>query len=527
MDNTSIKTTKLNVSNIKSPLTGGGSDLGNVGQGGTSKIGTLAKIVRKNRISINSLVKSQETQDKKITILKNISQNRQNNIGQKLPGSDKGNIEKSLAETNQILVKIQQELMRASALRSKEEKAKSDRAKRGASRAKLGAEESQLEKSSKRIKKSVGEKAEQTMAPVKGMFGRIMEFMGTLALGIAGNAIFEWLKDKNNIEKINEWFGWIKDNWKWMVVAVGAIALLPVVSAISGLIGPIGAIVGLLLKGIPVLIGVLTNPVFLGFAAGAGLLLAGKATLDFFKRMGAGGEAHLNAFEALKEELAEAGITVKGSGKNEKFGVGKKTGRDGIQKSVEEAGSEEQKKLLASYIKRRDSLIKNKDDMKNKIKEERDAVVPIMTTRKSKGKEIEVEDRKATDKLRNEAESNVRKQYEGNISGILEQRKMGGPVTSKTPYIVGERGPEIFMPNINGSIINNMRTEKIYQMISSGKKGRGGINMINLPPITNQIPPPELPNMSGGEETEVPDISSTNMADPYRQLGPMLYGITV
>ena len=70
MANTNVQTPKLTVSNIKSPLTGGGSDLGNVGQGGTSKIGTLAKIVRKNRISINSLIKSQETQDRKITILK-------------------------------------------------------------------------------------------------------------------------------------------------------------------------------------------------------------------------------------------------------------------------------------------------------------------------------------------------------------------------------------------------------------------------------------------------------------------------
>jgi len=316
-----------------------------------------------------------------------------------------------------------------------------------------------------------------------------------------------------------------------MAVAVGAIALLPVVSTISGLIGPIGTIVGLLLKGIPVLIGVLTNPVFLGIAAGAGLLFAGKATLDFFKRMGAGGEAHLNAFEALKEELAEAGIDVTGGkAKDEKFyisGSGKGRGGTSGRKTVEQAGSEEQKKLLASYIKRRDALIDNKNTMGAEIKKQRDAVVPIMTTRTVKGKAIEREDRKATDKLRNEAESKVRAQFEGNISGILEQRQMGGPVTSKTPYLVGERGPEIFMPNINGSVVNNYRTEKIYQMISSGGRGRGKINFVNLPPITNQLPPPELPNMSGGEETEVPDISSTNMADPYRQLGPMLYGITV
>ena len=40
------------------------------------------------------------------------------------------------------------------------------------------------------------------------------------------------------------------------------------------------------------------------------------------------------------------------------------------------------------------------------------------------------------------------------------------------------------------------------------------------------MPPPELPPM-GGQATDVPSISSVNMADPYRQLSPMLYGITV
>ena len=103
------------------------------------------------------------------------------------------------------------------------------------------------------------------------------------------------------------------------VIAVGAIALLPVVGAISGLLGPVGIIVGLLAKAVPLLLTVLTNPIFLGVAAGAGLLLGMKGAVDAGKRYGAGGQAHLDAFEALKDELNEAGINVKGTGKNEKF----------------------------------------------------------------------------------------------------------------------------------------------------------------------------------------------------------------
>jgi hypothetical protein len=65
-------TPKLKSTNIKSIFNNNNFSLGKVGQGGTSKIVTLAKIVRKNKISINSLVKDKEGQDKKISTIKNI-----------------------------------------------------------------------------------------------------------------------------------------------------------------------------------------------------------------------------------------------------------------------------------------------------------------------------------------------------------------------------------------------------------------------------------------------------------------------
>jgi hypothetical protein len=36
-------------------------------------------------------------------------------------------------------------------------------------------------------------------------------------------------------------------------------------------------------------------------------------------------------------------------------------------------------------------------------------------------------------------------------------RAMGGPVNAGTSYMVGERGPELFMPNSSGTIIPNNR----------------------------------------------------------------------
>jgi len=34
-------------------------------------------------------------------------------------------------------------------------------------------------------------------------------------------------------------------------------------------------------------------------------------------------------------------------------------------------------------------------------------------------------------------------------------RAMGGPVSASTPYVVGERGPELFVPNVGGNIVPN------------------------------------------------------------------------
>jgi len=435
-------------------------------------------------------------------------------------GEGKSDIEKSLTETNQILVQIQQELMRASALRSQEEKAKSDRAKRSSFRAKLGIGESQLEKSSKNIKSSVGEKAEETVAPVKGMFDRIMDFVGTLALGIAGNAIFGWLKNPENMEKVKGWFSWIKENWGWAVAAIGAIALTPLVGVITTIIGTLSLLAPLLIPIAPLLLKAL--------AIVGGIVLAYKgleAGFNAVRNSVTGGSEFSAAHDILDQKLKEAGLDQDGK-KRDKGAGWDFLGWAGTRKEVEM--TENEKKLAADVLAKRKQLNSMRDDMRGEIqKKNLEIDEQAGLTMSSSDSQIQ-----ATQSTRDAAEKEIRAKYAEKITQIvplnIEAREKGGPVAAGKPYLVGEGGPELFSPNINGSIVNNMRTEKIYQMISSGRRGRGGINMINFPPITNQLPPPPLPNMSGGgEETEVPDISSTNMADPYRQLSPMLYGITV
>ena len=49
-------------------------------------------------------------------------------------------------------------------------------------------------------------------------------------------------------------------------------------------------------------------------------------------------------------------------------------------------------------------------------------------------------------------------------------REMGGPVTAGRPYIVGEKRPELFVPNVSGTII---------------PKVPGGSTSINFAPVIN------------------------------------------
>ena len=50
-------------------------------------------------------------------------------------------------------------------------------------------------------------------------------------------------------------------------------------------------------------------------------------------------------------------------------------------------------------------------------------------------------------------------------------RAMGGPVSSGSPYVVGEKGPELFVPHASGTIVPNNK------MGSSGGGGSGGVTV--------------------------------------------------
>lgn len=59
------------------------------------------------------------------------------------------------------------------------------------------------------------------------------------------------------------------------------------------------------------------------------------------------------------------------------------------------------------------------------------------------------------------------------IGSLLGFRANGGPVSGKAPYIVGERGPELFVPSVSGNVIPNNQMASFSARPSMASSGGG------------------------------------------------------
>lgn len=94
-----------------------------------------------------------------------------------------------------------------------------------------------------------------------------------------------------------------------------------------------------------------------------------------------------------------------------------------------------------------------------------------------------------------------------NIQRSLEKREMGGPVDMGIPYIVGERGPELFIPKSSGMIKNEQQTKEMMQSAVGKGGGGSGATIVNAPTYA--------PMSSSSSST-------TSTSSPIVQLDPIL-----
>ena len=64
--------------------------------------------------------------------------------------------------------------------------------------------------------------------------------------------------------------------------------------------------------------------------------------------------------------------------------------------------------------------------------------------------------------------------YGEGLGILVQKRASGGPVDAGTPYLVGEKGPELFMPSTAGRIIDAFSTSKALLGNAGGSMNGGG-----------------------------------------------------
>ena len=60
----------------------------------------------------------------------------------------------------------------------------------------------------------------------------------------------------------------------------------------------------------------------------------------------------------------------------------------------------------------------------------------------------------------------------GGGGGTIQAKALGGPVNAGSLYMTGEKGPELFVPDTNGQVLNNQTTERLLAALS-GLSGAG------------------------------------------------------
>lgn len=426
---------------------------------------TLSKLsghVRKSLIRIKGLEEKFSKVESKTEV---------DNVGKKLSGGS--NVNQSLVETNRILVEIQKQITTAFGMRNEEEKEKNKTLKQEKSKEKLRLKEGVIE-SVRKIGGAIKKTAKFVAAPFKGFFDKILEFITLLGLGIGANAVFKWFEDEENRKKLSKFFNIIVSNWKLIRNILGTIILLEFASKFVSITKALGLVFALLTS----------KPVLIALTALAALKLG-----EMFGRP---------SFEAEVER------------------------RETVRKKLQEEGYDEGK--IQEFIEKTPVLGVDGPLFQG----QRDPTNPTAIPG----------DYDAGQRLGGLGLGPARLNLGGLVPGSGDEDTTPAMLTPGEyvikKSIVKKYGKEYFESinnnynaNVDGSIINNInnvKTQKIYQMISSKDAGKINFITMELPP---KVMKKEQQDSTQQTAPPVPSISPVNGSNPYMNTTPEIYGIYV
>jgi hypothetical protein len=475
----------------------------------------------------------------------------------------------SLAETNRILVEIQNQLATDFALRIAEEKEGIKKIKTAESKKRFLTKEGAIEKI-KSVGSGLKNQVDKILAPTKSIFQRIIDFFKIILTGIVLNTAFKWLENPENQKKLGQFFGFLAEHWKWVVATLGTVILVDVIAKLV-----------IAAQGIMAAFALLTSPAGLTILA---TIAAAAATGKFF------GDLNKSAQRAVKEEEKRKGRPL--TRKEEEDVTTKQVtmfpGMPGMNVAIEQQlqYSDKQKKskggeifkslaqrfsiggtvggkgsgnvdtvpaMLApgEFVTRTSAtrlfkpFLSDINENAGRLFDQFKQAVIGLTNNVAIQKETSEAFNKILEEFNKFLDSEIRKRNKGatggGIGGGNINIRTGTPSKMGTDVMPSSSGSNVNVSNI--SINNNIspgssmmgnagvikprttpRQEKVYNTISTKPSPRTNIIPINLPPIKSKPPEISTPTRTA---TDVPNISSVNIANPYMQLTPELYGIFV
>ncbi len=447
----------------------------------------------------------------KITIIKNIQQTHRTN-------HQRENAE--IAQINGVLSGIAEFIKadyesRAGAADKENQQLREDAAQEEQDKKEKG-----LEATGKKTGSMIGKISQGVLAPVKGVFGRLMDAITAIGLGIVGSAAFKFLARPEIFEKLTGVFDFIGKHFKWILGGLGAIALIGIVAPIVAVASAIGTVIGVIASAAVI---VAKIALIIG-----GIVLAIKGATDVFKWLRGDMLGDSKVSDARKENrelMKEQGVEkahISGI-----FGERYRVERDGemVKLKYKELTPDEQ--AIVDQFKARDQeikdLTKERNDEKKaerkRIKKERKeseehAEIKAMPRGKERGELFDAF-HKETKRLVKERHDEIEADFEKK----LNYRKIGGDASGLT--MVGEDGPEIVDFKTAVNVVPAHRTQETLKTL--GESGGTNVITMDLPPITTPAPEISVGAPPANEEQDIPSINPFNT---YMVLTPEILKIS-
>ena len=135
-----------------------------------------------------------------------------------------GSVATALVETNSILVEIQKQLALDFANRIAERKGNLIAAKKKVRKKKLTEKEEFVERG-KGLSSTIKKFGVKVLAPVKGIFEKLLDFLALVGTGLVLNTAWEWLSKEENRKKITDVLEFLGKNWKLIAGIIGGLVV--------------------------------------------------------------------------------------------------------------------------------------------------------------------------------------------------------------------------------------------------------------------------------------------------------------